>query len=134
MTAAFLLSPLFLLLDFVLDANLRAPGLAALGVGWGGRTAFYLAITALGVMALWLPQLAAAIGSVETGATIAIACLVVCLPYLELLERAESGGELTMPEFPLEGLLVTAVVTTVSLAAIRSKGLLPMFGGATRGP
>ena len=121
MTIALGLSPLFALIDLGFGANLRAPAFEALNLGVGWRVAFYLLITALGVTAIWLPTTAAVLGTAEAGLNVMVTCLAVFLPYVRTIEAARTGEALEPIPFPMAAVVVTAMVTSVSVASIRSK-------------
>ncbi len=123
MTAVLLATPLFALFDLGFGDNIRAPALSTLGVGVGWRVAYYVGVTAIGLLALWLPSMAAPLSALEAGANVLIAILAVVLPYSEMLESAEAGREIVPPDLPLVSLLIAAVVATLSAMSLRSRGL-----------
>ncbi|MEM1011080.1 MAG: hypothetical protein AAGI46_02535 [Planctomycetota bacterium] len=124
MTIVLLVTPLFAVVDFGFGNNLRAPGLETLGVSVSWKVVYYVGITGLGVLALWLPAAAAPLSVLEAGANVIVAVLMVVLPYDQLLDNAHSGGPLVVPDLPLTAMFISAGVGTLSLMSFRSKGFL----------
>jgi hypothetical protein len=121
-TGALLLTPLFAVFDFGFGDNIRSPGLEILGAGWGWKIVYYLGMTGLGVLALWLPKAAPPIGALEAGINILVCVLAVILPYRAILDSAYTGEPLTPPEIPITALFFSGLIATLSVTSLPGTG------------
>ncbi len=110
MTVAFLVTPMFALLDFGFDLNARV---AFLDEHEGGRIVYYVVMTLLGLVMVWVPIIARPLGIVEAGINVALTALMVFLPYRDMIDSASGGGEIEWPEFPFAALAVNFVILMV---------------------
>lgn len=115
LTAVYVLSPLFALCDFGFGLNLRVPVLEE-EPGW--RIAYYAGMTALGLVMVWVPIVAAPLGIVEAGVNVLLTCLMVILPYRDMLDSAVEGGSVQLKGFPLSAVLVNALIVSIGAMSL----------------
>ena len=116
LTLVYVVSPLLAVVDFGFGWNLRIPLLDG-QPGW--KVVYYLAMTGLGLTMLWVPVLTAPLSIVECGINVALTCLMVALPYVELLESARTGGETELTNFPMKAVLVNGIILSIAAMSIR---------------
>ena len=109
----FLLAPLWALLDFGFDLNLKV---SLLESSLSLRIGYYVVILALGVLMWRFPRIAPPLGVVESGIHVTLIVLSVFLPYVKLLESASEGGELTMPQMPWGAMVLNVLILSLGIA------------------
>ena len=119
MTISLAITPLFALVDLGFGANLRAPAFEVLELSTPWRVAFYLAVTAVGALAIWVPAAAAALGAAEAGLNVMVTCLAVFVPYVQTLDAARAGEALEPIPFPMAAVIITALTASISVAALK---------------
>ncbi len=98
----------FVALDLLFGAQLRAPGLGEAGGRWG----YYAALLVLGGVALRNPRLAPWIGMGESLVNLVLVFLSVLLPIWSLPEVLGAGGE------PADAVMGPAQLLGVALAGV----------------
>lgn len=116
LTAVYVLTPLFAISDFGFGLNLRVPVLEE-APGW--RIAYYVGMTGLGLLMVWVPVVAAPLGIVEAGVNVLLTCLMVVLPYRDLLDSAVAGGSVELEAFPLSAVLLNGVILSIAALSLR---------------
>lgn len=92
LTAYYLLTPLFVLLDVAVHLPVRVAGLEEPT----HRAAYYAVIFGLGLLCRWQPAVAPWVGMLESAGNLFLLVLSVLLPIWTLPEAVWSGGELTV--------------------------------------
>ena len=111
--ALFLLAPLWALLDFGFDFNVKVP---IFEDNLPLRIGYYVAMVALGV-AMWrYPRLAPPLGVVDSGIQVALIAMAVFGPYANLAEAAMTGEELETITVPWGAMVLNAMILSLGLA------------------
>lgn len=129
LTAYYLATPLFALLDLGAGVSVRAAAIE----GTAPRVAYYAVLVVLGVLCRIRPSVAPWIGMGESSLNLLLLILAVLLPIWGASDAVLAGGALTGPEMIMERTMNLAIGGTVLVVSFHRSERRALGRGAGGG-